>query len=204
MGIKVSLNVTLCKRVNISRRLESRWLLHPQVFLNHTAVRTRDLASKQTWVRQNMRKFKKMVQDPAQCRDLVYSVFKSKAFIPIKRHPLSTDSWLPYFPPRTAKWGVRKWSGLEWVFICNAGASLRNNSLLKTTMSVDTETCLTTACIFSPSAQSVPSLWWMSNKTGQSRPGVGLKATANNSTQNPALFAAVITIWFQQNILYWQ
>lgn len=145
-----------------------------------------------------------MVQDPAQCRDLVFSVFKSKNVIAIKRHPLSTDSWLPYFLARTAKWAVRKWSGLEWVFICNAGASFRNNSLWKTTMSADTETCLTTACIFSPIAQSVPSLWWMSNKTGQSRPGVGLNAKANNSTQYPAHFAAVVTIWFQHNTLYRQ
>lgn len=95
----------------------------------------------------------------------------------------------------------KKWSGLEWIFLCNAGASFRNNSLLKTTMFADIETCLTTACIFSPSAQSVPSLWWISNKIGQSRPGVALNARANSSTKNPTLFAAVVTIWLKKNTL---
>jgi len=72
-----------------------------------------------------------MIQDLAQRRDLVFSVFKSTNFTPIKCHPLSTDSWLPYFTPRTVKWAVRKRSGLEWVFICNARASFRGNSLWK-------------------------------------------------------------------------
>jgi hypothetical protein len=33
-----------------------------------------------------------MAQDPAQRQDLMFSVFKSKHFIPVKCHPLSTDS----------------------------------------------------------------------------------------------------------------
>ena len=156
-------------------------------------------------LRQNMRNCKEMARDPAQCQDLVLAVFKSKKLLPIKCH-LSTDSWLPYFTPWTAKWAVRKWSGRERIFLCsNARASYGNNSLLKTTMSADTETCFTTTCSCSQNAQPLSTLWWMSTSTGQSRPGVRLTVKkANSSTQNPTLFAAVVTIWFKQNTLYRQ